>query len=1154
MGLRIIYGRAGCGKSTFCLNEIKANLESGQAHRHIIIVPEQFSYQAEKRLIKALGASGINGVEVLSFGRLSHRVLAEVGGIVRKHINAAGKSILVYSIMEGLKEQLRVFGKAAGQRGFINTLCSTFSEFKRYNITPEAVAALDMSDMGQQLKDKLYDIGLIYEAFEKRLHDKYIDSEDDISLLADKLMQSRLFDGCEIWLDEFSGFTPQEYVVIGKLMLKAVRVNVTLCTDILADGMALEEADAFLPAKAAAAKLKKIAADTGTEVELPVALKCGGVKYNNELAFLEANLYTYYHSAYKENTQYLSIYEAPNMYEEVESTARDILKKCREDGLRYRDIAVLTGDLALYEKVIRVIFSEYGIPCFIDRKKDITGHPMVLLVLSALEILTSNWHYEAVFRYLKTGLTGIPDQELDLLENYVLANGIKGSSWTKEEDWNSTLGYNTTKPGVGPYVVEMLERVNTARRAAAAPLQRLYGKIKGKCSGKEFCTALYEFLDELGIPERLEGLVQHFTELGELDKAQEYSQVWNMLLELLDQVVEAMGDVKAKAETFLEILSVGFGEYNIGLIPPALEQVLVGSLERSKSHDVKAIYILGANDGLFPVPFKQEGILSDRDREVMAGLGMELAPDTRGRTFEQQYLVYTALTAPSEYLRLSFCAADRDGRALRPSMIISRLKRLFPNISFKSGMTAGSAGSSAEAYISAPVPTFNGLVAAMRQSYEGRYTDPLWRIVAEWYSNRKEWQDKYARAAAGFNYTNQVEYIRQDRVRKLYGNTIHTSVSRLERYASCPFSYYVEYGLNAKERRIMKMNAPDMGSFMHNVIDRFSKVVAQGNIGWRKLEKDWCAEQVALIVDELVQDIAGSVFLSSSRYKYLADRLKRVLTRAVWLIAEHIKRSSFEPVGYELGFGEGEKLPPITLELPGGGTMVLTGRIDRLDCLETAEGKYFRIVDYKSGSKQFKLADVYYGLQLQLITYLDAAGGSLKQEDGKPVLPAGVLYFRLDDPIVLGGRGASEEEIEKAIMKELKMKGLLLADVRIIKEMDTGMDGDSLIIPARINKGGELGRSSAATAEQFELAKRHVKKLLIRLGEEMLKGDISISPYRRKRMTACAYCGYLSICQFDTSLEGNSYRNLYDKKDEEVWELLGSKAARNGGDGIGSDE
>ncbi|HPA54687.1 MAG TPA: helicase-exonuclease AddAB subunit AddB [Bacillota bacterium] len=1127
MSLRIIYGRAGSGKSTYCLNEIRESLNQGNNTRHIIIVPEQFSLQAEKKLIKAVGASGINGAEVLSFRRLSHRVLGEVGGLVRKHINPAGKSILVYTIMEKLRDELRVFAKAAGKQGFVNTLCGTISELKRYNIAPPALGSIETASLSPQLADKLHDIGLIYGEFEKRLHDKYIDSDDDLDILAEKLELYKAFETSEIWLDEFSGFTPQEYGVIAKLMSKAVRVNVLLCTDCLSEDYAPEDTDPFLPARAAAAKLIRLAKDSGIKVDAPVSLKNNGFKFNKELAFLESNFYSYLHGKYKESTEHLKLYEAPGIFAEAESAARDILKKCREEGFRYRDIAVITGDLPQYEKVIRVVFREHGIPCFIDRKKDITGHPLILLVLSALEIFIGNWSYEAVFRYLKTGLTGIDRRESDILENYVLANYVPGSSWMKDEDWEGLS-------------------VNEARRRAAAPLLRLYGRIKGKNTVKEICTALFDFLCELEVPEKLEMLVEHFTQRGELDRADEYSQVWNILLELLDQVVEAIGDEAVKADTFLTILSVGFGEYNIGLIPPALEQVLVGSLERSKSHDVKAIYVLGANDGIFPVPFKQEGILSDRDREILRNMGMELAPDTRGRTFEQQHLIYTALTASSDYLRLSWCAADREGRAQRPSVIISRLRRMFPEISFESGILRGISGYDADTNVSAPVPTFNELVSAMRQGFEGRYADPLWKSVADWYKKEEQWKEKYFRIAEGLSYTNQAGFIRQERIRKIYGKTIHTSVSRLERYFSCPFSYYVEYGLKAKERPVMKMNAPDMGSFMHRVIDMFSRKVSESDLGWRHLEREWCAGEVSLIVDELVQDAAGKVFLSTNRYKYLAARLKRVLTRAVWLIAEHIKRSAFEPVGYEIGFGEGEEFPAIELELPSGEKMSLSGRIDRLDCMETEEGKYFRIVDYKSGSRHFKLEDVYYGLQLQLITYLDAVGGSLEEEPDKPVLPAGVLYFRLDDPIIQGSREASEEEIEKAIMKELRMKGLLLADVKVIKEMDTGIDGDSLIIPARINKGDVLGRSSAATAEQFEIIKRHVRKLLLSLGEEILKGNISISPYRRKKMTACAYCSYMPVCQFDMSISGNNYRNLWEKKDEEIWELMAGKTVEGG--------
>ncbi|MGE5632125.1 MAG: helicase-exonuclease AddAB subunit AddB [Caulobacteraceae bacterium] len=1155
MGLRLIYGRAGSGKSSFYLNEIKAGLKAGDKSRHIIIVPEQFSFQAEKRLIKSLGSSGINGVEVLSFGRLAFRVFGEVGGLVRRHINPAGKSMLVYSIMSSLKEQLRVFSKAAGQKGFVTTLCSTISELKRYNVTPEALKRLNIENEGGPLQDKLHDIGLIYGEFEKRLHDRYTDSDDDLTFLAERLDSCSFFDGTHIWVDEFSGFTPQEYTVLGKLMQKAASLNVTLCTDCLADECILEEADAFLPAKNACAKLKKLAGENNVKVLPPVALdSTKPKKYNKELAFLEANLYTYIHGIYKDSTENIVLHEAPNIFAEVESAARDILRQCRDEGLRYRDIAVITGDLALYEKIIRVVFKEYGIPCFIDRKKDINGHPIVLLVISALQIFISNWSYESVFRYLKTGLTGMGKDDSDLLENYVLANGIRGNGWLKDEDWNYRLEYSLDNGEVSQYEKEYISRVNEIRRRVSEPLLKLYQRIRKKVSGKEMCSALFDFLCELGVPDRLEALVGHFREEGELEHADEYGQVWNMLLELLDQVIETVGDELIKPETFLEILSVGFGECKIGLIPPALEQVQVGSVERSKSHDIKAIYILGANDGIFPAPFKQEGILSDRDREIIRSEGLELAPDTRGRTFEQQYLVYTALTAPSEYLRLSFCASDNEGRALRPSMVVYRLKRIFHNIKFVSGMTnMGTPEESAE-LVSAPAPTFNELVSVIRHRFEGKAADPVWRDVLGWYSRDGEWKEKYLRVIKGFSYTNQVGMIEREKVRKLYGGTIHASISRLEKYVACPFSYYVQYGLKAKERRVLKLNAPDTGTFIHKVIDMFSKSVSEGNISWRQLDREWCSEKVSSIVDELVAGMSGNVFSSSDRYKYLAGRLKRVLTRAVWLIVEHIKKSSFEPLGYEIGFGMGEKLPPITVEMPSGEMMILSGRIDRLDCFDTDDGTYFRIIDYKSGSKQFKLSDVYYGLQIQLITYLDAVSEKLKPDSKKPVLPAGILYFKVDDPIVMGGRGVSEEEIEKTIMKELKMKGLLIADVRLIKEMDNSISGDSMIIPARINKDDTLGRSSAATMEQFGLIRKHVRNLLQKLGEEMLRGNISISPYKRKRITACTYCSYLPVCQFDTSINGNKFRNLYDKKDDEIWGLLGEAKAVEGGEEDGSDK
>ncbi len=1148
MGLRLIYGRAGSGKSRFCLAGMLEGLQKEPGRKQILIVPEQFSLQAEQSLVRTLGAGGLNGAEVLSFRRMTYRVFSEAGGITRKPLGAAGKCILVYRAMDMLREKLKVYAGAAGQKGFVNTLCGTISELKRYQVSPGQLADLSREAEGQ-LAEKLHDIALIYDAFEKAMLSGCFDGDDILTLLAQKLDVCRLFEGAEIWMDEFSGFTPQEYTVIEKLLKTAARVNIALCTDYLEDEAPCQAGDPFGPARAAAAKLKHLAKDAGVSADTPVA--AGTLGYtrfvrgpggSGALGYLEKNLYAYTGGIYRDAVEDIRIFAAANIYEEVENAAVEIVRLCRERGLRYRDMAVVTGNLPLYEGFVKAIFKEFGIPCFIDRKRDINGHPLILLLLSALQIQAANWSYEAVFRYLKTGLTGIERDDVDCIENYVLAYGIKGYRWKQEGPWEHGADED---PG-------LLDRVNAIRGRVTGPLLRLHQGLGRRGTGKSYATLLYDFLCELNIPQRMEMLTGLFTEKGELGLAMEYGQIWRMVMGLFDQVAEVVGEAVISPDKFLELLSLGLGECKLGLIPPSLEQVLVGSIERSKSHEVKALLILGVNDGCFPTPFKDDGILSDLDRSVLRARGVELAQDTRERTFEQQHLVYTALTTPSSYLYLSYAVSDNEGKALRPSMVVSRLKRLFPGLAVSGGLMEGNARENELEWITTPAPTFNRMVTSLgREAKEGKISE-VWRETYGWFIGNTEWREQCRQVLSGFRYSNQVEPLDEQRVRKLYGNSIYTSVSRLERFASCPFSYYVQYGLNARERKVLKLTAPDLGSFLHLVLDRFAETVGKSGRKWRQLERQWCAEKVSEIVDELLNQLKGNVFSNSGRYRYLAERLKRVLTRSVWLIAEHIRRGSFEPLGHELAFGIGEEMPSIVIELPTGDNLVLNGRVDRLDTLKTESGTYLRIIDYKSGSKQFKLSDVYYGLQIQLVAYLDAVGRNLQAREGGPVLPAGMLYFRLDDPIVAGGRGLTDEAIEKAIMKELKMKGLLLADVKLVKEMDGQIDGESAILPVRLNKGDVLGKSSAAvTLEQFEQLKRHVRKLMVKFGEEMYKGNIAISPYRRKRTTSCSYCSFGSVCQFDAAVRGNRYRIQSDRKDDAVWEEIGK--AEEGGEAVGQN-
>ncbi|MDK2800200.1 MAG: ATP-dependent helicase/nuclease subunit [Clostridiales bacterium] len=1157
MSLRFIYGRAGSGKSYFCLNDIKSRLTDQGNHQYenapfILLVPEQFTLQAEKNLIKMIGSidknysQNIMRAEVLSFRRIAYRVFNEVGGVTRQHINAAGKCMVICRIMNEIKDNLKVFSKAVKQQGFVNTLLNTISELKRYNITPDLLESISHQlQEDELLKNKLTDISVIFNKFENVLHQKYIDSDDDLSMLVEKLDLSHQFVGAELWIDEFSGFTPQEYKVIEKLLSKVKRINISLCTDCLVDDSGVDSTEVFSPTKSAVKKLLHIAKENNITVEAPVVLQeepFYRFKNSPEMMHLERYFFSSPYRKYTQKTQDIRIFSAVNIYSEVENTARDIISLCRDRGMRYRDIAVVTRNLAGYEKLIQVIFDQYGIPCFIDRKRDINNHPLVLLVISAMDIFIKHWSYESVFSYLKTGLTDIEKEDIDVIENYVLATGIRGNMWTKYGNWDFRLNAGLEQGEMSEYEQYILAKVNEIRVKITTPLMNFRAKTKGSKKIKEICTALYEFLCEIRVPERIESRMEEFKNAGAMDLANEYGQIWNILMDVLDQVVEVMGDEKVTIERFRELLAIGFGEYKIGLIPPALDQVLVGSVERSRSHEISALYILGVNDGVFPAAIVEEGVLSDKDRETLRLQGIELAQDTRTQAFEEQYLIYTTLTTASSYLRLSYPIADSEGRTMRPSTIISRLRKLFPNIYEESNIISEDTEQENLALVAAPDPTFIQLVSAIRKQAEGFKINPLWLEVYRWYMQNEQWREKCKTALAGLFYSNLVNYIPTEKVKKLYGSPVYSSVSRLEKFASCPFAYYLQYGLKAKERKIFKLGAPDLGTFMHEVLNQFSKKVDENNRCWRDLERTWCAQTISDLVDQFIQNNSNAILNSSQRYRYLTDRLKRVLTRAVWLIVEHMKRSSFEPLGYEMAFEDKGDFPPITITLPNGETIKLIGRIDRVDTMQSEEGTYLRIIDYKSGTKAFKLSDVYYGLQIQLITYLDAIWESGNRKISQPILPGGILYFRIDDPIVQGESGMAEEEIEKAIMKQLKMKGLLLADVKLIKEMDRQMEGDSLIIPARINKGDVLGKSSsAATIEQFEVLRKHVKKLLVQLGEEMLKGDVSINPYKKKKFTSCTYCNYASVCQFDPSMKDNKFRIMDDMKDEEVWKLIGNE-------------
>ena len=1201
MSLKLIYGGAGTGKSTYCIEQIKKRLDDNK-NNLILIVPEQLSFQGEKNLIKEIGGVGVNGVRVLSFKRLAYTVFKECGGITRRHMDTSGRSMLLFKVIEELKEELSVFAIAAKQSGFIDTLSKIISEFKRHNVTTEIINEAKVK-VGENslLYNKLNDLSKVYEKFEEYLHTDYIDSDDDLTLLASKMDQCTIFNGAHIWIDEFNGFTPQQYTVIEKLMKKSAKLNITL--NVPYNSSHVKNSEVFQSVLYMENKLIMLAQQNGIAIEQPIDLKYSKKFQNPELEHLEKNYFAYPFKKYEEEVKNLQIFKAQNSYDEVQNVAGEILRLCREEGARYNEIAVVSRELEAYESEVKSIFKEYNIPFFLDAKKDIISNPLIVLLISSIEIFNKKWSYESVFRYLKTGLLPLDLKDIDLLENYILMKGIKGkSSWDNDEKWFNNLieTYDlkekykkaldisiekelitldeikgciykggityAEKKAIGlelseedkelleDMAINTLEEdhtlddfndaimevksINKVRDLLVKTIIPFHDSIKGKKLCSDICLGIYDFLVNTNMPEKIENLMKEFFELGQLEMVNEYSQIWNILIGILDQLVEVLGKEKLNLEEFSKVLVTGLSQHQIGFIPPSLDQVMITSVERIKSHETKYLFLIGVNDGVFPTGSYTEGILTDLDRIALSDAGVELAKNTKALAFEEQFLIYKTLTIPSGCLRVSYPISNFEGKTMRPSIIISRLKSIFPKLIEKSNIVE----ENIEHKIVSPTPTFNNLIIALRDSAEAKHLEAIWKYTYDWYAVRDGYEEKINNLIEAFKYNNIIENLNEKSVKNLYSKDNRFSVSKIEKYEECPFAYFIQYGLKAKERKLFELTPPDLGTFMHKVIDGFSKNVSSSGMDWNNLDNKWCEDTIKEMIDKTIEEPYGKIFMSTPKYKYYGERIKRVLNKSALTIVEQIKIGEFKPVGYEIEFG-GEEYPPIELKLENGEIIKLVGKIDRVDKLVMDDGEYFRIIDYKSGKKDLKLFDVYTGLQLQLLTYLDAMLTNESMDGKLPVFPAGVLYFTLDDPLAKTRARVSSEELEKLILKELRMKGLVLNDTRVIVKMDKtidGVSGASIVIPASMKKDGELSlaKSNVATKEQFECLRSHVREKLKEACNNMLKGIIDIKPYKSSTRTACEYCDYESICAFDPLLKENSYRRINSLKDNEVWEKL----------------
>ncbi len=1127
MSLQIVYGRSGTGKTTYIFNEISKTIDNGK--KKYIITPEQFSFTAEKELLRSIkentGASAVINAEVLTFNRMAHRVLSDVGGACKTALSNSGKSMLIYSILSDKKNDLKFLGKSDSN---IDLILTQITELKKHGVSIEILQTLMESVKDNKyLYSKLNDIYTVYSKYDEKIKDKYIDENDSLTVLAEKLNQTSMFDDCEIYIDEFVGFTKQEYSIIERLMQVASKVVVTVCADeVNVSKESNPDIDVFYSNKQTAKRILQIAKDNKIEILKDIFLEDAKRFKSTELAHLEKNIFKIPYDVYLEECDNIQMFLANNQYSEVEEVAKQILKLVRDKNYKYNEISVITQNIDTYSNLCKAIFSKYNIPVYIDEKSELNQNLLVKYILAILEIFAKNWSKESIFNYIKSGFTDLSEEDIYLLERYCVKWNIRGNKWYKE-DWN----FHDEKE----FGKEKIVKINELRKAVVEPLLKLRNNLVESKTAIGISKSIYNFLIENKIDEKIIQKIDELKNKGELNVAEEYEVSLKIIMQVLDEIVMVFGDDFITFDDYMKTLQTGFGNSNLGTIPMAQDQVVVGDVDRSRSHKVRAVFIIGLNDGNFPSVNKAEGFLNDNDRDEVKKYGVELAKGTLERIYEDNFNVYKAFTTPEEKLILSYASADAEGKSLRPSTLVSKIKKMFKNLIVNSDIIKE------EFSIDVESSTFEQLIEKLREFRDGKEIDSNWFVVYNIFDSDPKWSIKLKNAIKALSYTNTPDRITKENIDRMYGNTLQTSVSRLEQYRKCPFSYYLKYGLKLNEKSEFKVGAVDTGSFMHDIIDSFFSELDEKQITVRQVEEKEIEQIVEKIIKEKMRLDQNYVFSTSAKYINLVRRLKKVVTTSIKYIVQTIKQSDFDVFGHEVEFGKNSKYKPITLHTDSGKTVEIVGKIDRVDIAKNPDGTYVRIIDYKSSVKNIDLNQVVAGLQLQLLTYLNE---TCKVED---FLPAGVLYFNLSEPNVSANNNMTDEEIAEAIKQEFKMKGLILADVNVIKMMDNKIEqtGGSEIIPAGIKNNGEINSQktrSAINAEQFKYLQKYMDKIIKQISEEILKGDIGLRPYYnmkvQKGRTPCEYCSYKSICRFDVNNKGNTYNYLESLNKDAILENI----------------
>ena len=1129
MALQLILGSAGSGKSHYIYEKIIRESMEKPTENFLILVPDQFTMQTQIEMASRHPRKGLLNIDVSSFTRLAHRLFMETGYQVPPVLEDMGKTMVLKRVAQKKKDELHVLGRKMQRPGYIREAKSMLSEFMQYDVSPGDLENIGQSINGNTLlREKLKDMEILYRGFEEFLSEHYVTSEEILDLLCRVIPLSSSMKGTTVVLDGFTGFTPIQNRLIGALLRHCPQVYITLTLDDGEDpfGKCSMHRLSYMTKKTIRS-LCQLAREEKVFVDEPVRISDSDRDRYGEredLRFLKKQLFRFERKVFADEPKHIQTFTCDNPAKEMEEVSRRISRLVREKEYRYRDIAVITGDLETYGWEARQAFEKAGIPCFVDSRRTVLSNPLAEAIRAILDMESSSFSYESVFRYLRSGISDLTEAEIDELENYCLALGIKGrKTWENRFFAHSQYMDPARVPVMEALRLRIMEKIGPFTEAMHAK-----DRTVGRC-----CRALYDLLVSLHAQQQMEGKRQQFEQRGELVLAREYAQMYRSVMDLMDKMVEILGDEPISLRDFAQLMDEGLSELRIGIIPPTADQVLVGDVERTRVKAVKALFFVGVNDQVIPGGVSAGGLLSENDRDTLASLDMELAPSPREAMFIQKFYLYLHLTKPSEMLTVSYAVSSAKGEQTGPAYLFGTLTRLFPELRV---LHIGSLKNVCDMENRADAKRL--LVECMKGLSPELFTEETKELLA-WFLGQPDGKrqiDRLVKAAASSEHPDMIS---QAAARALYGDQLMNSVSRIERYAACAYAHFLQYGLRLKEREEYTFRTLDLGIILHACVETFGNLAREAGYTLCTVPEEKEEELIHICLEQVMETYGNQILLSTARNRYMAKRVEKLLRRSIWAIKEELKDSDFEPAGFEVSFDSGSFLDSMCLPLSEDDRMYLMGKIDRIDLYSENGQILVRIVDYKSGSKSFDLEDFYYGLQLQLILYLKAAMEmQQKEHPHMTVEPAAMLYYQMKDPLIEKNEGTN---LEDERLKELKMSGLVSAEEQIYLHLDRNLEPGcrSRMLPMERKKDGALSaRSSAADARQFAALTEYAAKKAVQIGREILQGKAEKNPYQKGERTACDFCAYSEACGFDTRLNSCSVRPLRKQNKDWLWQEI----------------